>query len=675
MKRTSSPSRIACAMLFLVALALCIAAPASAQSTDPIQVGAGWNLLSLPASVGNGSRAFLFPSAVSPAYIFHHPAGYVPQDTLHNETGFWLKFNSPDTLQIAGKSIFEDTIEVRAGWNIIGSLAVPIIAESIQTDPAGIVTSQFFGYVPGVGYHEADTLYPGLGYWVKVNQDGAIVLSSSDGWPCPGVPTVFHGGKTYNTVQIGTQCWLRENLDVGTRIDGIQEQTNNSIIEKYCYGDNPANCDSYGGLYQWNEAMLYDTTAGIQGICPLGWHIPTWGEFQALGARVGGDGNALKAIGQGSGGGVGTNTCGFSALLAGYRYFDGYFYNLSVNAFVWSSTQAIASIAGALSLDGGNGLINLDGSFKADGFNVRCIRDSASNLFPNAPSNPSPDSLESNVFTSTTLSWTFSDPDGDPLTYDVYFGTDNPPATIISSNQPDTSLAKSGLTGETTYYWKVVARDNQSSSTSSPVWSFTTQSGGGSPCAGTPSFIYEDKRYHTVQIGSQCWLRENLDVGTMVLGAWDQTNNSIIEKYCWGDNPAKCDTGGGLYQWNEAMQYDTAQGGRGICPAGWHIPTRDEFATLAMTAASDGNALKEIGQGLGEGAGTNTSGFSALLAGYRLGVSFTGLAEEAIVWSSKQYDAFHVEMLYLRYDDDLIRLPPSPVPFWSFGFSVRCLKD
>jgi uncharacterized protein (TIGR02145 family) len=93
--------------------------------------------------------------------------------------------------------------------------------------------------------------------------------------PCPNLATVVYEGKTYNTVAIGNQCWLKENLDVGTQINGSLEQTNNSLIEKYCYGDLAANCTTYGGLYQWNEAMQYVTTPGTQGICPIGWHLPT----------------------------------------------------------------------------------------------------------------------------------------------------------------------------------------------------------------------------------------------------------------------------------------------------------------------------------------------------------------------------------------------------------------
>ena len=90
---------------------------------------------------------------------------------------------------------------------------------------------------------------------------------------CPA--TVQYEGKTYNTVLIGNQCWLKENLDVGTRINLNQSPTNNGIIEKYCYNDNPTNCDTYGGLYKWDEAMQYTTTEGAIGICPSGWHIPS----------------------------------------------------------------------------------------------------------------------------------------------------------------------------------------------------------------------------------------------------------------------------------------------------------------------------------------------------------------------------------------------------------------
>ncbi|NCA87271.1 MAG: hypothetical protein EOM83_17200, partial [Clostridia bacterium] len=79
-------------------------------------------------------------------------------------------------------------------------------------------------------------------------------------------------GKSYSTVQIGEQCWMGKNLNFGQMIENATNMTNNSIAEKYCYDNNPANCDTYGALYKWGEAMQYTTTEGIEGLCPDGWH-------------------------------------------------------------------------------------------------------------------------------------------------------------------------------------------------------------------------------------------------------------------------------------------------------------------------------------------------------------------------------------------------------------------
>ena len=192
---------------------------------------------------------------------------------------------------------------------------------------------------------------------------------------CPGVATVDYEGKTYNTVQINSQCWLQRNLDVGTRINGVTEQTNTGTIEKYCYGDNDANCDSYGGLYQWNEAMGYGTTPGARGICPPGWHIPTKDELQALGFAVEGSSNALKEIGQGTGVGVGTNSSGFSGLLAGYRSDNGGVSGLGYSTHFWSSSEYGPFTANSMNLYNNNDNVDFFSNDKNFGYSVRCLKD------------------------------------------------------------------------------------------------------------------------------------------------------------------------------------------------------------------------------------------------------------------------------------------------------------
>jgi len=159
-------------------------------------------------------------------------------------------------------------------------------------------------------------------------------------------------------------------------VTGISNQTNNSVIEKYRYDDDPNNCIIYGGFYQWNEAMQYVTTQGAKGICPTGWHIPTYAEFQTLRTAVGGDGNSLKAIGQGTGDGAGTNTSGFSALLSGYRYGSGTFGSLSYYAYFWSSTEYYSTGAYYMFLHYSYSSIHLVYySYEASGFSVRCVKD------------------------------------------------------------------------------------------------------------------------------------------------------------------------------------------------------------------------------------------------------------------------------------------------------------
>ena len=152
-------------------------------------------------------------------------------------------------------------------------------------------------------------------------------------------------GKMYNTVQIGTQCWMAQNLNIGIRINGSQDQTNNQIIEKYCYNDLESNCDVYGGLYQWNEAMQYSTNAGTKGICPTGWHLPTDGEWTTLTTYLGGAsvaGGKMKETGtvhwltpnMGA-----TNNSGFTALPGGYENAGLGFTELTNSTDFWSSSQ------------------------------------------------------------------------------------------------------------------------------------------------------------------------------------------------------------------------------------------------------------------------------------------------------------------------------------------------
>jgi hypothetical protein len=102
------------------------------------------------------------------------------------------------------------------------------------------------------------------------------------------------------------------------------------------------------------------------------------------------------------------------------------------------------------------------------------ITGGAGNNPPNPPSTPNPINGATAQPVNLTMTWTCTDPDGNPLTYDVYFGTNSIPP-IASSNQSNVSFTPGQLNNNTTYYWKIVAKDDQGATTSGPVWNFTTQ--------------------------------------------------------------------------------------------------------------------------------------------------------------------------------------------------------
>jgi hypothetical protein len=139
-------------------------------------IDSNWNLVSVPVTASDYRRTSLFPSSNSPAYAFDQHSGYVMRDTLTNGPGYWLKFATAQTVTIPGWLRYTQTIAVDTGWNIIGSISLPVVVDSIVQSPPGVVTTDFFGY--DGAYTPADTLYPGKGYWVKASAAGGLIMSS-----------------------------------------------------------------------------------------------------------------------------------------------------------------------------------------------------------------------------------------------------------------------------------------------------------------------------------------------------------------------------------------------------------------------------------------------------------------------------------------------------------------
>lgn len=209
--------------------------------------------------------------------------------------------------------------------------------------------------------------------------NSALTNNCSDG-------TITYEGQTYATkLMPDGKWWMAENLNVGTKINGSADMTDNGIIEKYCYDNNETNCDTYGGLYQWDEMMQYTSTEGTQGICPDGWHLPTFDEWTELK-------NSLPATDKGSrlagNAALWTNgvldqsqyfgTLGFKALPAGYRYTDGVFsrfINQSYDTAFRSSTELYGDLDWHYNLFYNHTDFYRDYDDKSFGLSVRCVKD------------------------------------------------------------------------------------------------------------------------------------------------------------------------------------------------------------------------------------------------------------------------------------------------------------
>jgi uncharacterized protein (TIGR02145 family) len=185
-------------------------------------------------------------------------------------------------------------------------------------------------------------------------------------------------------------------------IQGANNQTNNSTLEKYCYNNDPANCTTYGGLYQWAEAVQYQNgasnttspnpafTGNVRGICPAGWHLPSDAEYCTLttfldatvnctvfnwsGTDVGGKMKSTSGLWTSPNTGA-TNSSGFSALPGGYRPTNGAFYDIGNMTYFWSSSESSSTNAIRRLLHYGNSLINRTNDAKGRGFSARCTQD------------------------------------------------------------------------------------------------------------------------------------------------------------------------------------------------------------------------------------------------------------------------------------------------------------
>jgi uncharacterized protein (TIGR02145 family) len=257
-------------------------------------------------------------------------------------------------------------------WSTNSNPTIALTTKTSNGSGTGSFSSTLTNLTPKTTYYVRAyaTNSTGTGYG---NEITFITSGSTNvmGIPCPGTPTVKDiDGNTYNTVQIGTQCWTKENLRVTKYSDGTvipldesggpvgngtgQTWSSRTTGARTVYGHSAGNLATYGYLYNWYAAI------DKKGLCPSGWHVPFDGEWTTLITYLGGDriaGGKMKSIGTTyweSPNTEVTNEGGFSVLPGGYRNYDGSFFNIRNFAFFWSATKYDFNYAWSRELDSYN---------------------------------------------------------------------------------------------------------------------------------------------------------------------------------------------------------------------------------------------------------------------------------------------------------------------------------
>jgi uncharacterized protein (TIGR02145 family) len=541
-----------------------------------------------------------------------------------------------------------------------------------------------------------------------------------------GSVTDSRDGKTYETVKIGYQWWMAENLNYNT-------------ASSWCYDEISANCDTMGKLYSWTAA---------QNSCPANWHLPSDDEWKILemvlgmsqyeadnvGLRGTDQGTQLKKEG----------SSGFDVIYSGYRDPSGTFSKIGTGATFWTSTQETGSTAWYRGF-ATDPQIHRDTWNIGYGFSVRCVL----NLLPNVTT----DIVDSigktyarcggNVtfdgglpVTARGVCWsTFHNPDiGDSHTSDgaglgeftsiitglipnrTYYvrayatssvGTAyGEEVSFVSITLPQVVTTPASSIGETSAYSGGNITDDGGTTINlrGVCWSINTNptiadnttsdgSGAGSYISHITGLntntIYYVRAYATNnkgtaygqqivletlpvnQTGSIVDSRDGKTYETVKIGDqwWMAENLNYYvpgNSWCYNNSSENCDSLGRLYTWSAAEN---------ACPSGWHLPNDQEVKILEIelgmsVAEADNTGLRGTDQGAQLKKG-GSSGFDMLYSGYRSeGGTYLTLGTGATIWTSTESGSsawYRGFATHSQVDRNLYGK--------GYGFSTRCLKN
>ena len=725
----------------------------------PAQVNADWNATTGAAKILNKPTIPTIPANVS---AFYNDAGYITSASVPaiptnvsaftNDAGYITSANIPTVP--ANLSAFNNDMgyittaqipaQVNADWNATSGAAkilnkpnlfsgnyndltnkptIPTVPSNVSVfnNDAHYITEAQLNTLLVAMNNTIDSLRERIGelemHSLQPQTDTTVMAQA-----CLGLATVTdYDLNVYNTVQIGNQCWMRENLRSTHYADGtaIAAGTTSSTTTAYYY---PLQGDfTYGYLYNWKAVMRNSSNSqsnpsGVQGVCPNGWHVPSDAEWDELQNYVssqshylcnGDNNNVAKALAAKTGWVSSTGTCtvgniqvsnnatGFSALPAGHNY-GGSYTNYGTAATFWSSTEAGSANTFDRSVDYSNAVFTRSNHPKGYGFSVRCLRDGG-----NMSLLPTVSTMGVTAITATTAvtGGNITDDGGSAvIARGVCWSTSHNPTTAGNHTSDGEGMGSftsnlTGLTAGTTYFVRAYAINGNGTKYGDEV-AFSTPV----PfvCGTNTVSDYEGHIYNTVQIGDQCWMKENMRAtkysdGTSITKASVMQESSSTRYYY---DPGQAANYGYLYNWPAAKgPSSVSANNQGICPTGWHVPSDGEWTLLTQYVGSQSNYLcsnnsSYIAKALASTTGWNSStstcavgntpasnnatGFSAVPAGNHLGSSFNLSGSNAYFWSSTEYSSSHAYYRYLDYNNASVT---SSHYNKSNGYSVRCLRD
>ena len=414
------------------------------------------------------------------------------------------------TSAICGGNVTSDgSSTVTARGVCWGTSHNPTVSGNHTSDGSGIgsFTSSISGLSANTTYYVRAYAANGIG----TSYGSEVSFTTSTPFVCGTGTVTDYDGNVYNTVQIGDQCWLKENLRSTHYANGIaisEGYGSFSTTEAYYYS--VSGNFYYGNLYNWKAVMGNASSSaanpsGVQGVCPNGWHVPSDAEWTQLTNYVSGQSqylcsnntaNIAKSLASTTEWHTNSATCavgsnlnnnnstGFSVLPAG-EYFvsqagDQYIYGPGSLAYFWSATEASSSKAWNRAMAYSSAQVSRYGSdAKYYGFSVRCVHGAGSFLTtPTVTTNTTVNNVTST--TATCGGNITSDGDATVTARGVCWSTSQNP-TVNGSHTTDGSGIGSftsnisGLSANTTYYVRAYATNSVGTAYGEEI-SFTTLS-------------------------------------------------------------------------------------------------------------------------------------------------------------------------------------------------------